>query len=51
MKVWQMATGEPNRDYQELFFDHDIMILGPGRYGDARSGVYEQQQFPFWLSA
>ena len=42
MKVWQIATGEPNRDYQEPFFDHDIMILGPGRRGDTRTGVYAQ---------
>ncbi|MBN1873565.1 MAG: hypothetical protein JXA33_04985 [Anaerolineae bacterium] len=28
MKVWQIATGEPGRNYKELFFDHDVMILG-----------------------
>jgi len=40
MKVWQIATGEPSRDYRELFFDHDVMILGPGRHGNALSGEY-----------
>lgn len=35
MKVWQIATGEPGRDYRQLFFDYDIMFLGPGTYGDA----------------
>jgi hypothetical protein len=40
MKVWQIATGEPSRDYREMFFDHDIMILGSGRHGDALSGAY-----------
>ena len=42
MKVWQIATGEPNRDYQDLFFDHDIMILGPAWYGKATTGAYAQ---------
>jgi len=42
MKVWQIATGEPNRDYQDLFFDHDVMILGPGRHGNALSGAYAE---------
>jgi hypothetical protein len=40
MKVWQIATGEPGRDYRELFFDHDIMILGPSHLGDATTGEY-----------
>lgn len=35
MKVWQIATGESGRDYRDLFWDHDIMILGPSDYGDA----------------
>jgi len=42
MKVWQIATGEPNRNYQELFFDYDIMILGPGDRGNAHSGAYAE---------
>ena len=29
MTVWQVATGEAGSDYRELFFDHDLMILGP----------------------
>jgi hypothetical protein len=40
MKVWQVATGETGRDYRELFLDHDLMILGPSRDGDARDGRY-----------
>lgn len=40
MKVWQIATGEPGRDYRRLFFNHDLMILGPSEDGDARSGRY-----------
>ncbi len=30
MKVWQIAAGEPGRDYRKLFFDHDVMLLGQG---------------------
>jgi hypothetical protein len=33
MQVWQIATGEVGRDYNSLFFDHDIMLLGPSHYG------------------
>ncbi|NJN96082.1 MAG: hypothetical protein HC875_19245 [Anaerolineales bacterium] len=33
VKVWQIATGELGRDYRELFFAHDIMILGPSHTG------------------
>ena len=40
MKVWQIATGDPGRDYSELFFNHDIMILGPSHKGDARETIY-----------
>lgn len=40
MNVWQIATGEPGRDYRSLFFDHDIMIMGPSRLGDASLGRY-----------
>jgi len=39
--VWQIATGELGRDYRSLFFDHDLMILGPSDRGDASSGAYE----------
>ena len=40
MKVWQIATGEPGRDYRQLFFDHDIMILGPSHLGHAVLNTY-----------
>ena len=35
MNIWQIATGEPGRDYRELFINYDIMILGPGKPGNA----------------
>jgi hypothetical protein len=40
MSVWQVATGEAGRDYRELFFEHDLMILGPSHKGDAEDGRY-----------
>ena len=41
MRVWQIATGEPGRDYRELFSDHDLMIMGPDHLGDALPNEYE----------
>ena len=35
MNIWQIATGETGRDYRRIFFDYDVMALGPGMYGDA----------------
>lgn len=40
MTLWQIAAGEPGRDYRKLFFDHDLMLLGPSDRGDARDGRY-----------
>lgn len=40
MKVWQIATGEPEHYYRKLFFDLDIMILSPGEPGDAAEHGY-----------
>lgn len=33
-QVWQIAAGTSERDYTKLFLDHDIMFMGPGKYGD-----------------
>jgi len=40
--VCHIATGERGRDYRELFMHHDIMVLGPGMYGDARQVSYAE---------
>jgi hypothetical protein len=32
-RVWQIASGNSSRDYSELFLRHDLMLIGPGRYG------------------
>lgn len=36
MRVWQVATGRRGRYYDELFFEHDLMVIGPGDLGDPR---------------
>lgn len=33
-QVWQIAAGERGRYYADLFLNHDIMFLGPGRFGE-----------------
>jgi hypothetical protein len=33
MSVWQIAAGDFGRDYSWLFLKHDLMFLGPGRFG------------------
>ena len=33
-QVWQIAAGERCRDYRNLFLEHDVMFMGPGRYGN-----------------
>ena len=40
MNVWQIASGEPGRGYQVLFFDYDLMLLGPSHLGNARENKY-----------
>lgn len=42
MKVWQIATGEIGRDYRDVFFNYDIMILGPSHLGDAALNSYAE---------
>ncbi len=38
--VWQIAAGEPRRNYAQLFLNHDLMFMGPGRYGPYEKAVY-----------
>ncbi len=40
-QVWQIACGEKGRRYQRLFLDHDVMFLGPGRFGAYASSLYD----------
>lgn len=43
MTLWQIAAGEPGRDYRKLFFDHDLMLLGPSDRGDASDSRYQDR--------
>ena len=38
--LWQIASGDQGRDYSWLFLKHDLMFLGPGRFGP-----YEEQKY------
>lgn len=40
-QVWQIACGEKGRRYQRLFLDHDVMFLGPGRFGPYSLSLYD----------
>lgn len=40
-QVWQIACGEKGRRYQRLFLDHDVMFLGPGRFGAYAPSLYD----------
>lgn len=42
-KIWQIAAGEPGRYFSKIFFDHDIILLGPGDYGDIKKMLNEYQ--------
>jgi hypothetical protein len=38
--VWQVGAGDAGRDFSTLCIDHDVMILGPGKYGP-----YDQDKY------
>jgi hypothetical protein len=40
--IWQMAAGEGGRYYDDLFLAHDVMFLGPGRFGPFDREAYQQ---------
>lgn len=40
-KVWQIAAGDPQRNYSELFINHDVMFQGPGKYGPYDAKKYD----------
>ena len=39
-RVWQVGAGDAGRDFSRLCLDHDLMVLGPGRYGPFEADVY-----------
>ena len=42
MNVWQVACGEPQRDYREVFFKYDVMLIGPGDHGAFEKKLYKR---------
>jgi len=40
-QVWQIAAGKKDRSYIDLFLNHDIMFMGPGRFGSYDKIIYE----------
>lgn len=34
LQVWQIAAGEKDRSYIDLFLNYDVMFMGPGRFGN-----------------
>lgn len=34
VQVWQIAAGTSDRNYSDIFTKYDLMLLGPGYYGD-----------------
>lgn len=59
MNIWQIATGESGRDFSSIFFDYDVMVLGPSlELGDASidgdkywDGVPNSQNNQVWSFA
>jgi hypothetical protein len=50
MKVWQIACGEPNRDYRDVFLHHDVMLIGPGGPGLFEEKRYRKAKDDGWVS-
>lgn len=40
-QVWQIAAGEKDRSYIDLFLNYDVMFMGPGRFGSYDKILYE----------
>ena len=34
MNIWQIAAGDGNREYSEVFLRYGVILIGPGSYGD-----------------
>lgn len=41
-RVWQVGAGDSGRDFSRLCLDHDVMVLGPGKYGPYDADVYSR---------
>jgi hypothetical protein len=41
-RVWQIGSGDAGRHYDDLFFGHDVMFMGPGDHGRFSLDVYKE---------
>jgi hypothetical protein len=41
-RVWQIAAGDRGRNFSRLFLKHDLMFLGPGRFGPFDPEAYRR---------
>ena len=46
MKLWQIAAGDPGRDYTDLFLHYDLMLIGPGEPGEFSEPRYADVHKP-----
>lgn len=40
IQIWQIASGDGHRKYTNLFLEHDVMFIGPGKYGQYNEEFY-----------
>lgn len=40
-QIWQISAGDSCRDYTNLFLEHDLMFIGPGRFGPYSEDIYK----------
>ena len=40
-RYWQVASGDVGRDFSQLFLEHDVMSIGPGRFGRYDQKTYD----------
>ncbi|MBI5708617.1 MAG: hypothetical protein HZC36_16655 [Armatimonadetes bacterium] len=45
-RIWQIAAGDTGRFYGDVFFRHDVMFLGPGRFGYYHEPDYKVADWP-----
>ena len=41
-QIWQIASGDGHRRYTDLFLEHDVMFIGPGKHGAYNEQVYRE---------
>jgi predicted Mrr-cat superfamily restriction endonuclease len=41
MRFWQVGTGDAGRDFSQLCLDHDVVCIGPGKFGPYDEEKYD----------